>query len=553
MNKLRFILTFIFLSSFFPSFIAAQVFSNIMVDSFEETAGTGLVIFTNPPGVRVFIDGIEMRRTPVDLEFMTQGTYDIRLTREGYRDRSLTVTLFNTSRLIVSIKMEEERGLALVSVHKAEGSPELLPLSPLIFANTFDVTTTLGTTSDDNKFLLDLPAGYNIIMARAFGWIDESISVLVNDNSTVEADIFMKPAPFGIRNSSQTRRLFNPLNSSSLGLTEFRFDVSAPGTGIITILDDKDLIVYKRNLQPFDTWHQHITWNGRDSSGYPLPEGNYTILIEVSALPEFTQGSTDLVSIKLEIEIDYSINIFPLSLESGISGLTFAPMPQVLPLNSFQVDAGILFGGFNMQTRNIQNEAAVLIMPFMFNMRVVPVNRLEFAASLNINTYFNNHQQTEFEQAGFVGFGISGSTKFNIIDNSLLSFAAGISYSWAGELGELPLGAGKGIGIYTPISMELSNFSLVFSPALFWHGPTEIISSLFLCTGVLYRSVSINTGLSMRYELNFNENISSRFLTGAEIHFFPPPSNFVFSFLAGIWVQGQSIGGYGGLKIGIIN
>jgi hypothetical protein len=519
-----------------------------MFDTFEETAGTGLVINTNPQGVRVFIDGLERGRTPFVFEHISQGIYHIRLTREGYKDREFAVTLFNTSRLVVSIKMEEERGMALVSVLREDGSPELLPFNPLVFVNTFDEVITPLNVSNDNKFLLDLPAGYNIIIARAFGWIDESVSVFVNENSTTDVSIIMKPAPFGIRNSSQTRRRFNPLNFSNLGITEFRFDVSAPGTGTITILDDNDLAVYKRELRTFDTWHQHITWNGRDASGNIQPEGNYTILIEVS--PQFTQGLTDTVSIKLEIEINYSINIFPLSLESGMSGLTFTPMPHVLPLYSFQIDAGIIFGGFNVQTRNIQNEAVVLVMPFLINMRFVPLNRLELATSFNVNTYLNNQQQTEHEQTGFAGWGISGSAKYNIIDNGSLSFAAGISYTWADELGELPLGAGKGIGLFTPLSFELTNLSLVFTSALFWYGPIEFIPSLFLSAGALYRSGSINTGLSMRCEFNFSENISSRFLAGAEVHLFP--SNFVFSFLAGTWIQGQLTGGYAGFKIGII-
>jgi len=541
MAKMRFLLPAIFLFIFLPSVLLARNSSDIVFDSFEETAGTGLTIYTNPAGADVIIDGMEMGRTPVSFNHLTQGIFHIRLKKEGYKDRVFTVTLFNTSRLVVSIVMEEERGFARISIQRTPESPQRLPLNPKLFLNTF--TEEAAVTSIDGKTLLDLPAGFNTLIARSFGWVDESISILVKENSTTEAEIIMRPAQFNIINTSHTRRKFNPMNSSNLGVTEIRFDVTSPGSGSISILDDNGTVVFKRSLRNFDTWNQYVTWNGRDSLGNMLPEGKYTIVLEASGLQEFSLEPVNIVSIKLETEINYSANIFPLSLESGISGLTFSPMPQVLPANSFQIDASFNFGSYNVPD-NTQNTC--LALPFVIDVRGAPINRMELAASLNINSYFLSKVQKST-----VGWGITGSVKYKVVDNNPFSFAIGASYAWAKEYGELPLSMGKGLGLYTPLSLKLTDFLIIFSPAFLWS--QNFVPSLHFSAGALYLSNSINAGISVRCDLNLTDNTPLKILAGAEVNLFPPPSNFVFSFMAGMWTQKQLLGWYGGLKVGIIN
>ena len=100
--------------------------------------------------------------------------------------------------------------------------------------------------------------------------------------------------------------------------------------------------------------------------------------------------------------------------------------------------------------------------------------------------------------------------------------------------------------------MELSIFSIVFSPGIFWKGPEGLIPDLLLGAGVLYKGSWFNTGLSMRTEFDFKENTGVKFLSGAQAHFYPSPSNLVFSAHAGIWTQSSRVGGYGGIGIGII-
>jgi hypothetical protein len=584
MNQMRFTVVLFIILCFFPPLLTARDASNIVGDTFEEIAGRGLEIRTNPPGVRIFINGIEHGFSPAIFDNLPSGEHLIRLNREGYKDRIFNVILFNASRLVVSIKMEEERGLVNVSVYRADGSPENLPLNPQVFTNMQGETSNNVPLSHDNKALLNLPTGYRTIRARAFGWEETSVTVLVDEQNAVAADIFMRPAPLRLRNASQSRRRFNPMNQNNLGVTEFRFEVSAPGSGKVTILvmddnsddnsmEDTGSVVWEKQLDNFDSWFQFITWNGRDSNGNPVPQGIYKVLIEAWLLHEFSLETTETFSLQLQTEIDYSINIFPLSINSGVSGLTFAPLPHVLPAGSYQLEAGLLYGSFHLPSANIinleQKTGEYQGLPFQISMRISPVKRLELTTVFNVNLFIENQSRnaanmgaagTDAAGTGAAEWGISGSAKYNILNgnNSIpLALAAALSYTWSGNTGEYPLTPGRGIGFYAPLSLELTNtnigaFSVVVCPALFWRGPEGFVPEVLLSAGILFRTGWLNAGLSMRYEFDFSDNASPRFLAGAEVNLFPPPSNLVFSLRAGLMNREQHTGGYGGLSIGVI-
>ena len=533
------------LLSLVPLRLAAQNASNITGDRFEETSGRGLVIRTNPIGVKVFIDGAERALTPAAFENLPPGEYNIRLSKEGYKERNFQVTLFSTSRLVVSIKMEEERGLIQVSVQTAAGyqAAENLnnfPFVPEIITSALDDIISTEVLSDAHNALISMPFGYRTIRVRAFGWEDASETVFVSGSDTVKVNIIMQPAIFKITNFSQNRKQFNPLNKGSHGSAEFHFDVSAPGSCKVTIKDADDSVVYTKYLEDFNTWHQTFSWDGKDASGNALPQGSYTVLIETQTLTQ-----------SLTTEIKYADIINPLSSENGISGLTFSPLPHVLPAGSYQIAAGIYFGSFPLRESSASEMTDAFGLPVEINMRIAPFNRFELTTSVNLVPYFEDQIQKSF-----AGWGVTGSAKFNIKESSSipLSFAAGVSYTWAGNSGELPLSPGKGIGIYAPLSLELTNLSLVFCPASFWPGPEGLIPTLLLSAGALYRGTNLNAGLSARCEMDFTKKtFNPKYLAGADVYLYPLPSNLFISFSAGVIYQERCFGWYGGFKIGIIN
>jgi hypothetical protein len=532
--------------------------SDIVGDTFEETAGRGLSIRTKPIGVTVYIDGMERGETPFNTNTLKAGEYNIRLSKDGYRERRFKISLSSRSRLMISIEMEEAMGQLLINIRRAEASPsgEALPLKPLIFVGGNEITGPV----------LNLPVGYRTVQVRAFGWEDLSQTVYVREGITETLDFILEPAPFKLSGGTVSRRRFNPQNSGDLGKVEFRFQSSGPGRGILNILNQSGVEVYSLLLGPFETWSQGAIWSGRDQYGDPFPPGLYTARIEAESLPPEGR-EPERQTLSIETEIDPSINIYPLSLGGGIPGLLFAPVPFTLPRGSFQIEAGLLFGKFSApeEPASSPGDRAFSGLPFEAGLRFSPLDRLEFSAAMNASPEFS----------GGMGWGFSGSAKWEILRGtgalqaerapmgrlSALGLAIGLSYTWAGEGGEPPLGSGRGGGLYLPFSFQLNNISLLFSPGMRWPGPDDPIPRLLLSGGILYRGPWYSAGLSLRPEFDFTNTGSRagipfadrvRFLTGGEFKFYPPPSNLVFSVFGGAWIRGGNAGGFGGAAIGIL-
>jgi len=543
MIRLRLIFMPLLLLLFLPGVLTAREAKDILEDTFEEVSGVGLEIYTNPSRVKVYIDGVYRGYTPLVIDNTTPGIHSIRLVQDDYIARSFDVNLFSNSRLIVSIKMVAIRKPVTVSIYREQDSPQQLPFNPQIYADVPDGNTTPIIPSNDNKTLLYLPVGFNTIKIRAFGWEDSNKNIYVEEDNINVVNVYIKPAVFKVENVYQSRKRFNPKNPGSLGIAEYSFEVSAPGMGTFTIQDADGYVVYEKKFEHFDTWVQNITWDGKDSEGVPCPEGVYMVIIEASAPPELIQKEEKPFFIAMKIEINYSAIIFPLSVESGISGLTFTPLPHTLPTGSYQIEANLLFGSFLAPSVS-QEDEKMFLFPFSLSMRLSPFNRFELTTVFNITPQLDD----------IIGLGISGSVKYNFLDGNdhvPLAFSLGASYTGTNSNGEYPLSPGRGIGFYTPLSLELKSLSIAFCPIVFWHGPEGLIPHLLLSTGVLYRGSWITGGISARYEFDFEDNTRSRLLAGMEINLFPPPSNLFFSFRGGVVYQ-YDISGYGGVGIGLI-
>jgi hypothetical protein len=518
-----------------PFPLLGQNASDIVGDTFEEVEGRGLLIRTKPIGVRVFIDGVERGQTPLALNSLGSGEYAVRLIKEGYRERRFRITLSASSRLIVSIAMEEASGQVFFRIKKAGGSPpeELLPCNPVILTGgaTLAVSPETGESA-----IVSLPAGYRTIHVRAFGWEDAVKTLYVQENQTVSAEITLSPAAFTLGNGSVSRARFNPANSGILGITEFRFEVSAPGNGRLTVEDPEGRVVYAASLGPFSTWSQSAAWNGRGADGEALPEGVYQALIEAESLS--WDGSAPVSrQLRLETRIDPLAAIYPLSLRGGIAGLLLSPVPAALPSGSFQIEGNLLFGG------TAPGERPFSTLPFDVGVRFSFLDRLEIAGLLNALPRFG----------GSASWGFAGSAKWVLLrddDGPPLGLAAGLSYAWE----DAPLGPGAGAGLYVPLSWRFDRLSLLFSPGVRWPVPVDLLPRLLVSGGLLYRGSWFIAGYSLRTELNFSENREGPFFfaSAGELKFYPPPSNWVFTLSGGFWLSPSHAGGFGGLGFGLI-
>jgi hypothetical protein len=510
----------------------------LMGDTIEEVEGTGLYIETTPSKARVYIDGIERGLTPLTLGYLTRGEYYIRISKDGFRDRRFTAKVKEGSRLSVSLILEEARGQLLLDIKRApDGPPESkLPQKLEIIAEGQSVRGPL----------VSLPEGFKTIRVRAFGWEEISRTVYVIRDITQRLTIELRPSPFHLSKAVVRRKRFNPENSGSLGTTEFAFEVSAPGRGNIEIRDKNGLVVFSRDLGPFTAWSQVVSWDGRSMDERVLPEGTYSVHIETESVP-WDDSAPVIETAELSAAIDSSIEIYPLSLSSGVSGLLFTPGSAVIPPGAFQIDGSLLFGRAPGTLKSWRS------LPFAAALRFSPIKQLELVSTLNVNPEFD---------ADTI-WGIAGSVKWEALiphEELPLGLAAGLSYGWAKQGAVTPFGMGTGVELFLPLSWRLgSSFSLLFCPAIQWTGdqgyPSEPVPRGVLSGGAMFRHSSITAGISVRSEYVF----SSRqpidpgiIMLGGEIKFFPPPSSFVFTLQGGAWFKDREKGAFGGVGIGLI-
>jgi hypothetical protein len=538
----------------FPPLLYARNVSGIVGDTFEETSGSGLHILTKPQAATVFIDGFERGQTPYNNSALRAGVYEIRLVKEGYKERRFSVTLSGNSRMTVSIEMEAALGQVRVNISRPLDDRMDFPLKLLVGAEVVESAWVWGSYA-----ILDLPVGYRKISVRAFGWREVSEMVDVQEHFPVTLNITLKPAIFELKGVAVSRKRFNPNNPGALGMTEFHFEVSAPGGGHLSIQDQTGVEVYAALLGPFADWAQRASWNGRNAFGEPLPEGRYKAVITGSPLPNESEKEPQQLS--FETQIDYSLAIFPLALSGGIPGLLFVPVPSVLPTGSFQIEATLLFGGFLAQDIPPEEGLPVQVglpvqagLPFETGMRFSPLDRLELAAAFNATPGFKDDS----------GYGFSASAKYALFHSGNifpLGFAAALSYTWASSGSAAPLGSGSGAVLHFPLSLGMGSFTALFSPGMRLPGMNDSVPRLLLSAGLLLQGEWFAVGISLRPEFDFDNTGSRagipfservRIMSGAEVKFYPPPSNLVYTLLGGACVRGSQASGFGGIGIALL-
>jgi hypothetical protein len=534
----------------FPPLLYALNVSSIVGDTFEETSGSGLQILTKPQAVRVFIDGFERGQTPYTNSSLRAGVHEIRLAKDGYKERRFSVTLSGNSRMTVSIEMEEALGQVRVNISRSPDSGLDFPFKLLVGADVIESAWVWGSYA-----VLDLPVGYRKITVRAFGWWEVSEMVDVQEHFPVTLNIILNPVAFTLKGVVVSRKRFNPNNPGALGMTEFHFEVSAPGEGNLSIQDQNGMEVYSALLGPFDDWTQRTSWNGRNIFGEPLPEGRYKAVITGSPLSDESEKKPQQLS--FETQIDYSLAIFPLALSGGIPGLLFAPVPAILPTGSFQIEAALLFGGFLAQDIPPPASSAPPVkvgLPFETGLRFSSLDKLELAAAFNAVSGFKAD----------AGYGFSVSAKYGFLHSGNIfpfGLAAALSYTWASSGGEAPLGSGRGVVVHVPLSLGLGSFTALFSPGMRLPGMNDPVPRLLLSAGLLLQGEWFNAGISLRPEFDFTNTGSRadipfservRIMSGAEVKFYPPPSNLVYTLLGGASVRGGQVGGFGGIGIGLL-
>jgi hypothetical protein len=370
-----------------------------------------------------------------------------------------------------------------------------------------------------------------------------------------------------VANPRLRRGRFNPANSGALGRAEVLFEVSAPGGGVLEVYTPEGRRVYEAPLGPFSARLQEFSWDGRDSQGRVVPDGTYTLRIKAWAAPgaEEPKGPHESRA-ELTLELDSSLEIRPLAVPAAQGGLLFSPSPEVLPRGSYQL-SGLVFLG------RPPGEAAYLdSLPLALALRFSPLDRLEFAAALNVNPRFD----------GTTLWGGGASVKWMFhrgrnADSPDFKAAASLSYGYFRDAlkggHQTPFGMGRGLNLSFPLSLRFvpsraakagANpedsppliLDLLFTPRFFWAGtglyPDSYIPRPGAAGGIMFQYGPAGGGLSLQWDFSLEEKSPGPLVSALEFSYLTRKNIILFA-SAGAWKNGAwHRGAFLGLGLGFM-
>lgn len=279
---------------------------------------TSLEIHTQPQGATVYLNYAPAGTTPLAIQDIRPGTYQLSVHKDGYYSEERTISVREGTRTAVSIELRLITGYLSLRVEPA------------------DAEISIGSTGV-RRGVTELPIGTHELRIRRFGYEEKRVSVRIRERRTTELEVTLDRASMRVSELFLSRRRINPDNPGPLGQLTVRFEVTGPGTGTLEVLDESGTPVYTRNLPVFRDWSQLEDWDGIADSGVPVRDGEYTI--RVTALgenrSEYSVSST-------RVSVDRSLVIGFRNSFAGAQGLLFAPVPDTLPAGSFQISAGAM-------------------------------------------------------------------------------------------------------------------------------------------------------------------------------------------------------------------
>lgn len=277
-----------------------------------QPAAEGLAIESDPDGASVYLNNRYVGETPLLLEDLGAGRYQLRLERDGYYPHDAWID-YAGGHMVFRTDLRQITGFLQVEVQPPQAA------------------VVVGERSFPAGSVQELAVGLYTARVRLFGFEDYAAQVRVEEKSLTRLAVALVPAALRLEDLRSGRRQFNPRNPGLLGRARIRFRVSSYGSGRAAVLDAEDHEVWQKPLPRFTSWEQALDWDGRASSGSPLADGDYTLMVEAS--PE--EGGEALQA-RIPLRIDSSLKLSYRLLWNGASGLLYVPSPEVLPRGGVQ-------------------------------------------------------------------------------------------------------------------------------------------------------------------------------------------------------------------------
>jgi hypothetical protein len=288
-----------------------------LLDSDKDNAGYQVVINADIARISALLGKDEYEGNPVRIKGIPAGLISITVRQEGYKPLRISLTVKDGMQYLLTVKLEPRTGLLAVGADRDIQSLEI---------------DGVDARPDEP---IRLPRSQHRVRARCFGWQDYDQAVSVEEDLLTQVRIHFVPASFGISGLGASRPVFRPANPDRLGTTTLSFQVSAPGTGRLTIADAAGTVILSHDFPEFTTWDQEFEWNGRDQDGNPLPEGEYRWAVDADPLPGVSGDSQRRSS---RVSIDNSSYIKFRTVQSGSPGTSLCGDAYTLAPGAFQTN-----------------------------------------------------------------------------------------------------------------------------------------------------------------------------------------------------------------------
>jgi hypothetical protein len=253
---------------------------------------------------------------------LAPGSHVISAWAKDYYPAQFSLTVVENTKYTISLELEPHTGYLVL---------EISPIDASVYVDGQKV----------QGYIVEIPVGRRTVSIRKFGYEEQKLSLVVQWQRTSILRVTLSPSAFEIREWKLKPEVFNPSNKGLYGRSVLNFTITAPGWGQMKVIDPSGKLYLEKELPVFTTWSQSFSWDGRDSTGKILPDGEYLLVLSLWPLAqEEIEAETEEETIELEpsivfttkLRIDSSSLIVPSGAQAARPGLLYFPDPKISEL-----------------------------------------------------------------------------------------------------------------------------------------------------------------------------------------------------------------------------
>ena len=404
---------------------------------------TTLVIKSNVTGAHVYLDGEYYGTTPLTVQNIMPGSYEVNLFMDGYEMYPQRIRIFNGHETTYFVQMQKRAGFL-----------QVLGINGEFFVYS------------DGRLLHDvinrLDEGYHTIRIRKFGYEDFYAQIFIQAHMLKKITVTLEKAEFGITSFAASKKSFNPTYEGSVGSCVFEAEVTAPGSGTLSIKDSNGSVVFEHIFSRFSTWTQRVSWQGTDANGAFLPQGMYTAVFSAreadssSSDSNGSNGSTVFSGsgdsegkeflANARTSIDYTL-VYHLA-DITESGLGFGSVPAALIMPKGSVNLQLQVSP-NFSLNNNKNQV-----PIGIGLYIAPLEFMDISGKFSYNAEKGN---TSLIASADMRFLFSKE-----IGKNHLNYGLSIEYGWSNNNEFFPYGVAMGAGINPSLMIGVDTEKVFF-------------------------------------------------------------------------------------------